>query len=255
MTTVETQGSPNACMAIDLPSPVPAACWRALRSWLEDLGVDFEPTLTQEGLLGYSVRLRNALLGVGLGLRATGPVLSVSAVLCRGMDREQHALAAADRANGRLTLGQILYFPGPPAELSFFTSVPFDLLDCQSFALLFQSVLHELDNVGFPAVMQVRGYHPTDHAAPWGDPMLAPLDDDESDGPADADHDDTASYASQGTADAPEAEPAEGAASPAEGPDASVAEALHPRAADSVPGPAAHPATTASTRRRRRGQG
>jgi hypothetical protein len=143
------------------------------------MDLEFEPNLHAEhGLMGYAVRMRNWLLGVGLSARSTGPVLTLSAVLCRGMDREGAALQAVDKANARLTLGQILYFPGPPAELSFFASTTLDLLDQPTFLCLFDAMLQELNNVGFAAVMQVRGYHPTDHAAPWGDPMFAPIDDD-----------------------------------------------------------------------------
>lgn len=165
--------------AVDVPSAVPGPCWRTLRGWLDDMELVFEPNLHPEhGLMGYAVRLRNWLLGVGLSARSTGPVLTLSAVLCRGMDREGAALQAVDKANARLTLGQILYFPGPPAELSFFASTSFDLLDQATFGMLFDAMLQELNNVGFVAVMQVRGYHPTDYAAPWGDPMMAPIDDD-----------------------------------------------------------------------------
>lgn len=164
--------------AVTLTSPVPGACWRQLRGWLDDMDLEFEPNLhAQHGLLGYAVRLRTWLVGVGLSMRATGPVLTLTAVLCRGMDREQAALAAADRANAQLTLGQILYFPGPPAELSFFASTSLDLVDRATFDALFDATLQELNNVGFPAVMQVRGYHPTDFAAPWGDPMRATIDE------------------------------------------------------------------------------
>lgn len=213
MTTADRQPAPVPSVAIDLPSPVPGACWRALRGWLDDLGIEFEPTVTQEGLVGYSMRLRNALMGVGLSLRSTGPILSITAVLCRGMDREQHALAAADTANGRLGIGQLLYFPGPPAELTFYAAAPFDLLDRETFGLLFHSVLHELDNVGFAAVMQVRGYHPTDHSAPWGDPMLAPVDDEDAEATCETAGDPVGATAgsapgAEPAADAPDAEPA-----------------------------------------------
>lgn len=199
MTAGLTPESPSEvaldAQAIDLVSPVPAECWRALRGWLERLGVDFEPNLHEEfGLTGYAVRLRNYLLGIGLGARSTGPALTLTAVLCRGMDRPQVALAAVDRANGQVRLGQVLFFPGPPAELSFFASWSFDLLDEPTFALLFDAVLAELIDVGFPAVMAVRGYHPTDQAAPWADPELqaeAPEGADTSDTPAAADTDST----------------------------------------------------------------
>lgn len=166
-------------LAIDVPSPVPGPFWRTLRGWLDESDLEFEPNLhTEHGLLGYAVRLRTWLIGVGLSMRTTGPALTLTAVLCRGMDREQVALAAVDRANAKLAIGQILYFTGPPAELSFFTSVSFDLVDRDIFTKLFAAMVQELNNVGFPAVMQVRGYHPTDHAAPWGDPMHAPFDDE-----------------------------------------------------------------------------
>ncbi len=165
----------RAAVAIDVASPVPSEHWRLLRSWLEDMDLDVEPNVNPDvGLIGYTLRLRNYLLGIGLALRATGPVVSISAVLCRGMDREQFALAAADRANRHLTLGQVLYLPGPPAELSFFAACSMDLLDRETFALLFDAVLGELNSVGFPAVMAVRGYHPGDYAAPWGDTPMAP---------------------------------------------------------------------------------
>jgi hypothetical protein len=171
-----------ACEAIDLSSPVSDACWRALRGWLEGLQLPFEPTLSDDvGLVGYSIALRNYLIGIGLNERATGPVLTLTAVLCRGMDRETAALGAVDRANRLLAVGQLLYVPGPPAELTFHAAVAFDLLDGESFALLFEAMLGELNNVGFPAVMAVGGYHPTDYAAPWGDPMRAPIDDDPDD--------------------------------------------------------------------------
>lgn len=249
MTMADTQANAPklAAVAIDLPSPVPGACWRALRGWLEDLQVEFEPTVTNEGLVGYAVRMRNALLGVGLGLRATGPVVSVTAVLCRGMDREQQALSAVDIANGRLTLGQLLYFPGPPAELTFYAAAPFDLLDRDTFALLFHSVLNELDNVGFAAVMQVRGYHPTDHSAPWGDPMLAPLDDDDADAPASPTASaDVASGLDQGDQTETGADARE--TLPATRPDAAPAP-VEPPAGDPAP------AAAAAGPRRRRGRG
>jgi hypothetical protein len=172
--------------ASELQSPVPGECWKTLRGWLDDLGVEFEPNLHAElGLTGYAVRLRNYLLGIGLGMRSTGPVLTITAVLCRGMDREHLALAAADRANGQLGIGQVLYFPGPPAELSFFGSWSFDLVDDAAFVLLFDAVLTELNNVGFPAVMAVRGYHPLDHAAPWGEEGEAAADEAEGEAAAD----------------------------------------------------------------------
>jgi len=165
----------GAAMAIDVSSPVPNESWRQLRAWLDAMDLDIEPNLNPDiGLVGYTLRLRNYLLGIGLSLRATGPVVSISAVLCRGMDRESAALAAADRANRHLTLGQVLYLPGPPAELSFFAACSMDLLDRDTFALLFDAVLGELNSVGFPAVMAVRGYHPGDYAAPWGDEPSAP---------------------------------------------------------------------------------
>lgn len=165
--------------AIEVTSAVPGPCWRTLRGWLDDMELEFEPNLHAEhGLMGYAVRLRNWLVGIGLSARSTGPVLTLSAVLCRGMDRESAALQAVDKANARLTMGQILYFPGPPAELSFFASATFDLIDRETFTLMFDSMVQELNNVGFSAVMQVRGYHATDYAAPWGDPQMAPIDDD-----------------------------------------------------------------------------
>ena len=168
-----------ASSAIDVTSPVPSECWRALRAWLEAMDLEFEPNLHADvGLVGYSLRLRNYLVGISLTLRSTGPVLSVSAVLCRGMDREHAALGAVDRANRQLTLGQVLYLPGPPAELSFFAASSMDLLDGQVFPAFFDAILSELNGVGFPAVMAVRGYHPGDYAAPWGDePLLACLED------------------------------------------------------------------------------
>lgn len=173
--------------AIDVGSPVPSACWRALRAWLESMDLEFEPNLHADvGLVGYSLRLRNYLIGISLTLRSTGPVLSVSAVLCRGMDREHAALGAADRANRQLTLGQVLYLPGPPAELSFFAASSLDLLDRTTFPPFFDAILSELNSVGFPAVMAVRGYHPGDYAAPWGDePLLSCVEDSDGCGQRD----------------------------------------------------------------------
>ncbi len=174
-----TGSSQAVAHAIDVTSAVPGPCWRTLRGWLDDMELEFEPNLHPEhGLMGYAVRLRNWLLGIGLSARSTGPVLTLSAVLCRGMDREAAALHAVDKANARLAMGQILYFPGPPAELSFFASATFDLVDRETFTLMFDAMVQELNNVGFTAVMQVRGYHATDYAAPWGDPQMAPIDDD-----------------------------------------------------------------------------
>lgn len=185
MATVIRTSNPDhdcACEAIDLSSPVSDACWRALRGWLQGLQLPFEPTLSEDaGLVGYSIALRNSLIGIGLTEHPNGPVLTLTAVLCRGMDRETAALGAVDRANRQLALGQLLYVPGPPAELTLHAAVALDLLDGESFALLFEAMLGELNNVGFPAVMAVGGYHPTDYAAPWGDPMRAPIDDDPDD--------------------------------------------------------------------------
>ena len=96
MATVIRTSTPDhdcACEAIDLSSPVSDACWRALRGWLQGLQLPFEPTLSEDaGLVGYSIALRNSLIGIGLTERPTGPVLTLTAVLCRGMDRETAAL-------------------------------------------------------------------------------------------------------------------------------------------------------------------
>ncbi|MSP91623.1 MAG: hypothetical protein EXR79_07445 [Myxococcales bacterium] len=242
--TPEATADANAeAQAIDLVSPVPAECWRALRGWLDRLGVDYEPNLHDElGLTGYAVRLRNYLLGIGLGVRSTGPALTLTAVLCRGMDRPQVALAAVDRANGQVRLGQVLFFPGPPAELSFFATWSFDLLDEATFALLFDAVLAELNDVGFPAVMAVRGYHPTDQAAPWADPELqaeAPEAPDASDGEPPAD---------TGTATGTSASNEAGTSNEAGGSDATSASGEAGAVGD--PGALRDPAPRPPTRRR-----
>jgi len=148
-------------------SDVVGVHWRALRQWLLDMDVEFEPTINDESLLGYSVAMRNYALGVGLIDRHSGPALTLSAILCRGMDRPNLALEAVNTANAQLSIGQMLLSPNSPPELSFFLSMPLDLLDGDTFAALLTWVLQDLNEIGFSAVMAVGGYHPTDPFADW----------------------------------------------------------------------------------------
>ncbi len=148
-------------------SDVEGPYWRALRQWLLDMDVEFEPTINDESLLGYSIAMRNYALGVGLIDRHSGPALTLSAILCRGMDRPNLALETVNKANAQLSIGQMLLSPNSPPELSFFLSMPLDLLDGETFAALLTWVLQDLNEIGFSAVMAVGGYHPTDPFADW----------------------------------------------------------------------------------------
>ncbi|MBI5609460.1 MAG: hypothetical protein HY902_11330 [Deltaproteobacteria bacterium] len=149
--------------AIDVPSPAPSAAWVALRQQLQAIGFEAEPNIHPEvGLVGYSLRVRNASVGVGVVQRGAGLQLAVTAVLCRGMDRARLALAAIDRANRDLRLGQMLFYPGPPPELAFYLSLPWEHLRGGLLAPTLTAVLREIEQVGFPAVALVQGYHPGD---------------------------------------------------------------------------------------------
>ncbi len=159
---------PDAGKAIDVPTPAPGDHWKQLRGWLAEFGFDVEPNLHPElGLVGYSVRSRNAVLGVGVVKRQLGFYLAITAVLCRGMERETHAMLALDRANATLRFGQLLYYPGPPAELAFYASVPWKLLDGQMFPGFLTAVFREIEESCFAAVALVKGYHPNDMTAFW----------------------------------------------------------------------------------------
>ncbi len=161
-------GWPAAGQAIDVPTPAPGPHWRLLRGWLEQLGFDIEPNLHPEhGLVGYSMRVRNAMVGIGTVQRPHGLHLAITAVLCRGMDREQLALLALDNANAALRIGQLLYYPGPPAELAFYASTPFSLLNEQVFHAYLQAIFREVEETCFAAVALVRGFHPADMAQFW----------------------------------------------------------------------------------------
>jgi len=150
-------------LAIDVPSPAPTQAWVVLRQQLLAIGFDAEPNIHPEvGLVGYSLRVRNASVGVGVVQRGHGLQLAVTAVLCRGMDQPRLALAAIDRANRDLRLGQMLYYPGPPPELAFYLSLPWEHLRAGLLAATLTAVLSEIEQVGFPAVALVQGYHPGD---------------------------------------------------------------------------------------------
>lgn len=159
---------PDAGQAIDVPTPAPGPHWRLLRGWLETLGFDIEPNLHHEhGLVGYSMRVRNAMVGIGTVQRPHGLHLAITAVLCRGMDREQLALLALDHANAALRIGQLLYYPGPPPELAFYASTPFGLLDEQVFHTYLNAIFREIEETCFVAVSLVRGFHPADMTQFW----------------------------------------------------------------------------------------
>lgn len=159
---------PDAGLAIDVPTPAPGEHWRTLRRRLGDIGFEVEPNLHADlGLVGYSVRTRNAMVGVGIVRRQFGLHLAITAVLCRGMDREPMAMLALDQANACLRLGQLLYYPGPPAELAFYASTPWELLDDHVFAAYLGAVLREVEETCFPAVALVQGFHPSDMTQFW----------------------------------------------------------------------------------------
>ncbi len=159
---------PEPGTAIDVPTPAPGEHWKQLRAWLGEFGFDVEPNLHAElGLVGYSVRSRNAVLGIGVVKRQLGFYLAITAVLCRGMERESHAMLALDRANAALRFGQLLYYPGPPAELAFYASVAWKLLDGNMFPTFLTAVFREIEESCFTAVTTVKGYHPTDMTAFW----------------------------------------------------------------------------------------
>lgn len=152
----------------EVPTPAPGPHWKVLRARLERLGLDFDPNLHDElGLVGYTVRLRNTQLGIGAVQRPSGLHLALTAMLCRGMERESLAVAAIDRANRELRMGQILFYPGPPPELSFYVSVPWKLVDDALFTPLLEALLREIEDVGFAAVALVRGVHPSDLPELW----------------------------------------------------------------------------------------
>lgn len=153
---------------LDVPTPAPGPHWRVLRARLERMGLDFDPNLHDElGLVGYTLRLRNAQLGIGAVHRASGLHLALTAVLCRGMEREGLVVAALDRANRDLRLGQMLFYPGPPPELTFYATAPWALVDDELFAPYLAAVLREVEDVGFAAVALVRGVHPSDIPELW----------------------------------------------------------------------------------------
>ena len=153
---------------LDVPTPAPGPHWRLLRARLERMGLEFDPNLHDElGLVGYTLRLRNAQLGIGAVQRASGLHLALTAVLCRGMEREGLVVAALDRANRDLRLGQMLFYPGPPPELTFYATAPWVLVDDELFAPYLAAVLREVEDVGFSAVTLVRGVHPRDIPELW----------------------------------------------------------------------------------------
>ncbi len=153
---------------LEVPTPAPGPHWRVLRTRLERMGLEFDPNLHDElGLVGYTLRLRNAQLGIGAVQRPSGLHLALTAVLCRGMEREGLAVAALDRANRDLRLGQMLFYPGPPAELTFYATAPWALVDDDLFAPYLAAVLREVEDVGFAAVTLVRGVHPSDIPELW----------------------------------------------------------------------------------------
>jgi len=159
---------PAQGQSIDVPTPAPGPHWRLLRGWLVDLGFDIEPNLhADHGLVGYSIRLRNALVGVGAVARPHGVHLAITAVLCRGMEREHLALLALDHANAALRIGQLLYYPGPPAELAFYASTPFALLNEAVFRDYLAAIFREVEETCFGAVGLVRGFHPADLSRLW----------------------------------------------------------------------------------------
>lgn len=183
---------PEDGRAIDIPSPVAGAPWPALRATLMALGWQPEPNLHPDhGLIGYAVQARNALLSIGLGQRESGPSVIVSAVLCRGMERPAAALVAVDRANCLLRAGQLLFYPGPPAELAFYAALPWPSAGPDLVAAWLPAVLREAESAGHVAVSLVRGFHPADLTALW---QQSPQEA----GPADGD----------GQRDGKEAEPA-----------------------------------------------
>lgn len=153
---------------LNVPTPAPGPHWRVLRARLERMGLDFDPNLHDElGLVGYTLRLRNAQLGIGAVQRPSGLHLALTAVLCRGMEREGLAVAALDRANRDLRMGQLLFYPGPPAELTFYATAPWLLVDDNLFAPYLAAILREVEDVGFAAVALVRGVHPSDIPELW----------------------------------------------------------------------------------------
>ncbi len=137
--------------------------WRQLRGWLEDLSLSFEPDIRDDqGLVGYRLFGRTWQVAVGLSLRLGQPRLHVTVLLCHGMERPEAGLLAVDRCNARLGLGQLLFVPGPPPQLSFFAATPFQLLDQEGFGRWFEAIHRELNEVAFAAVDRVQGYHPLD---------------------------------------------------------------------------------------------
>lgn len=137
--------------------------WRQVRQWLLDAGWDPDPQIgPDEQFLGYALRLRHLQLGFTLSQRTGTPSAVVSAVLCRGMDRPELGLAAADAANRELRFGQLMFLPGPPPELHFYASWPLDLLDGPLLGAVLRQVVRELEETGFGAVVAVQGMHPAD---------------------------------------------------------------------------------------------
>lgn len=168
---------PAAGIAIDVPSPAPGPHWKVLRGWLTDFGFEVDPNLHAElGLVGYSLRVRNAMIGVGIVKRPFGLHLAVTAVLCRGMEREAVAMAALDQANASLRMGQLLYYPGPPAELAFYASTPWNLLNTEVFPAFLSAIFREVEETCFAAVAAVRGFHPADMTQFW-EQLEAMVDD------------------------------------------------------------------------------
>jgi len=176
--------------------------WRQVRQWLLDAGWDPDPQISpDEQFLGYALRLRHLQLGFTLSQRTGTPSAVVSAVLCRGMDRPELGLAAADAANRELRFGQLMFLPGPPPELHFYASWPLDLLDGPLLGAVLRQVVRELEETGFGAVIAVQGMHPAD---------LWQLFDDlaEALGAADRDHEAAADSAAEPAADGAEAQKA-----------------------------------------------
>jgi hypothetical protein len=186
--------------------------WQELRRWLVAGGWDPDPQLSDDDqFLGYALRLRNCQLGVSLSQRTGTPSLVLSAVLCRGMERPDMGLMATDMANRDLSFGQLMLLPGPPPELHFYATFPLDLLDAALLERVLHAVGRELDDVGFAAVMAVRGLHPFDY---WHlfedleqqlDGLTAPVDGDAD--PAESGPDPAAGTDATGSETEPESVP------------------------------------------------
>lgn len=143
--------------------PVSSVLWRQVRQWLLDAGWEPDPQIgPDEQFLGYALRTRHLQMGFTLSQRTGTPSAVVSTVLCRGMERPDLGLVAADTANRELRFGQMMFLPGPPAELHLYTSWPLDLLDGPLLGKVLQQVVREVEETGFAAVAAVQGLHPAD---------------------------------------------------------------------------------------------